>query len=350
MRTPTLKPGKSETLTVIVPAYDAASTIVACLEALAAAGVAGVDVVVVDDGSRDATAALSRARGATVEATAGRTGAGAARNLGVRRSAGDLLIFVDADVCVAPDAVARIEAAFTADPGLAALFGSYDDAPPAPGLVSRTRNLLHHHVHQTGGREAASFWTGLGAVRRDAFEAVGGFAADQRMMEDVRFGRELWRRGHRIELRPEIQGAHLKRWSLRSMLRTDLLDRAIPWSRLILAPGAVNPPGGLNVSAAAKMSVVAVFVLLLAAILGIGFAVAGVAAGFAAAAFAAAAASGCLAWLNRAFLGLVARRLGRIAAVQAVWILALHYTMSGMGFAWVMAERTLGGLRRASAG
>ena len=54
------------------------------------------------------------------------------------------------------------------EPGIAAVFGSYDDEPGAPNLVSQYRNLLHHFVHQTGRTEASTFWTGCGAVRRDA--------------------------------------------------------------------------------------------------------------------------------------------------------------------------------------
>ncbi len=58
------------------------------------------------------------------------------------------------------------------DPALTALFGSYDDAPAAPGLVSQYRNLLHHFVHQQGVfrdeiRPAHTFWTGCGMIRRE---------------------------------------------------------------------------------------------------------------------------------------------------------------------------------------
>ena len=72
-----------------------------------------------------------------------------------------------------------VRAAF-ADSSLAAVLGSYDDRPPASGLVARYRNLLHHFVHQRSRREATTFWTGLGAVRRDAFAALGGFDLHER--------------------------------------------------------------------------------------------------------------------------------------------------------------------------
>ena len=335
-------PSAHPSLGVVVPALDAAATIDACLAGLVEAGVAPEAIVVVDDGSRDATAALARAREARVVATTGRTGAARARNLGATMALGELILFVDADVRVAPDAVRRVLDAFVAAPALAAVFGSYDDTPPAPGLVSRVRNLLHHHVHQEGGGLSASFWTGLGAVRREVFDAVGGFAPDQRMMEDVRFGRALWSEGHRIELRPDIQGAHLKRWTFGSMLKTDLLDRAIPWSRMLLDARTPNPPAALNVAATGRLSVAAVAVSLLAVPLLIAASSAGASVAAGAAATTLLAALAALTWANRRFLLLVGRRLGRAEILPAVGILWSHYAAGGLGFAWVLAERLAG--------
>src|ERR687894_766679 len=94
----------------------------------------------------------------------------------------------------APDELSRIEAAFADDPGLTALFGSYDDRPEAPGAVSGFRNLLHHHVHQGGAGPARTFWAGLGAVRRDAFVAAGGFDEGRYpvpSIEDIELGMRL---------------------------------------------------------------------------------------------------------------------------------------------------------------
>ena len=77
------------------------------------------------------------------------------------------------------DALARVRAAFADDPGLTAVFGSYDDAPPG-GTVAAFRNLLHHHVHHRGAGPASTFWSGLGAIRRDAFLAAGEAALKTR--------------------------------------------------------------------------------------------------------------------------------------------------------------------------
>ena len=125
----------------------------------------------------------------------------------------------------------------TATPRLTALHGSYDDAPSAGGTVSMFRNLLHHHIHQTGAGPAETFWSGLGAVRRTDLLAVGGFDGvryPHPSIEDIELGHRLAVAGGRLRLDPTIQGTHLKRWTLRSMLWTDFARRGVPWVALQL--------------------------------------------------------------------------------------------------------------------
>jgi hypothetical protein len=168
---------------------------------------------------------------------------------------------------VARGAVDRVIRAFAEDPGLAAVFGSYDDDPRAPALVSRYRNLLHHFVHQEGNSQAATFWAGLGAVRRAVFLAVGGFDAARfarPSIEDIELGYRLRRAGHRIRLDRALQGKHLKRWGLWSMLRTDVTCRALPWARLILETR--HAPEDLNLRASQRVSCVLSGVALAAAL------------------------------------------------------------------------------------
>ncbi len=199
------------TLSVIVPATDAPATLGQCLNAINAADEGPDEVIVVAD--------------------RGLTGPAHARNAGARRSRGALLAFVDADVEVHPDAFARIRAAFDVDPDLDVVFGSYDDAPAAMGAVSGFRNLLHHHVHQSSPGVSATFWSGLGAVRRDTFEACGGFDEDHfrhASVEDVELGVRLTCSGCRAVLDPALQGTHLKAWTLRSMIHSDFSRRAVP--------------------------------------------------------------------------------------------------------------------------
>jgi hypothetical protein len=207
-----------ERISTIIPATDRPATLDAALAAIRAAAEPPEEIIVVDE-------------------PAGRGPAGT-RNDGAQQSSGEILVFVDSDVEVHADAFTRIRRAFEAEPDLAAIFGSYDDDPRAGGIVSDFRNLLHHHVHHAGAGPAATFWAGLGAVRRDAFVDVGGFDESRfprASIEDIDLGARLHAAGRRITLDPRIQGTHLKRWTLRTMVQTDLLGRGVPWVELILS-------------------------------------------------------------------------------------------------------------------
>ena len=187
-----------------------------------------------------------RRRGVSIVATGVRSGPAVARNLAAKSARGSSLFFVDADVLLAHGALERAHAALKADPGLAGVFGTYDDAPTDPGVVSRFKNLLHHHTHSTHPGPVGTFWAGCGAIRRGIFDSVGGFLSSYGCpsVEDIELGMRATAAGHRIEIDPRLQCTHLKRWTLSSMVVTDIVHRAVPWSRLLLSAGSI--PSTLN--------------------------------------------------------------------------------------------------------
>jgi GT2 family glycosyltransferase len=230
------------------------------------------------------------------------------------RAGADVLAFVDSDVVVRPDAFARIRRAFAADPELCAVFGSYDDAPEAPGAVSGFRNLLHHHVHQSCPGSARTFWAGLGAVQRDAFLAVGGFDEHRYpdpSIEDIELGMRLADAGGRIDLDPELQGKHLKAWTLAEAARTDFARRGVPWARLLWERRRI--PNDLNLGWRHRGSAAA-SLLAIAAIAARRPAPAG-------------AAVLALVVLNRSFYALLLRRRGPAEAAAGVGLHALHHAI-----------------------
>ena len=277
-------------LSAVVPATDRPDSLARCLEAIRQANDAPEEVVVVDE--------------------CGLPGPAAARNDGARRAGGDVLVFVDADVLPHADAFERIRSAFES-PDLIAVFGSYDDAPEAPGTVSSFRNLLHHHVHQQAAGPAATFWAGLGAVRREAFLSVGGFDPERyptASIEDIELGTRLAPVGE-IRLDPLLLGTHLKRWTLRSMVLTDFFRRGVPWASLLLRERAGTQV--LNLGWRHRLSALACMVFA-AAVPGRRVRLAF----WSAAAFVA---------LNRSFYALLLRRRGGHVASIGIGLHALHH-------------------------
>jgi len=280
---------------VVVPATDQPATLDRCLAAIHAADDPPEELVVVD-----APSALSAA---------------AARNAGAARADGDVVVFVDADVVVHRDAFSRIRAAFDGRPGLTAVFGAYDDRPSARGRVSAFRNLLHHHVHLGGAGPAETFWTGLGAVRRDAFLEVGGFDEARfphPSVEDIELGGRLRQRGGTIVLDPAIQGTHLKRWTLRSMIHTDFARRGVPWVALQVRNRRLS--GALNLGWRHRCSALAVLATLLALVLRSPVVALGSVGAFVA--------------LNHAFYRLLVRRRGPLDALLGVALHGVHHLVA----------------------
>jgi cellulose synthase/poly-beta-1,6-N-acetylglucosamine synthase-like glycosyltransferase len=218
------------------------------------------ELIIVDDASQLGAPAVHEAD-SVIDMHGKPRGPAAARNIGAEAARAPLVAFVDADVCVRPDALRRIVEHFRGDPELAAVFGSYDATPAEPDFVSQYRNLLHHYVHQQKGGEVDSFWAGCGAVRRAAFLEVGMFD-DSRytspQIEDIELGYRLRDRGHRIILDPEIQGTHLKRWTFGEMVRANFHHRGLPYAQLLLERRQLLNTQGLSVGNTDKASTVLV--------------------------------------------------------------------------------------------
>jgi glycosyltransferase involved in cell wall biosynthesis len=231
-------------ISVIVPVFNGERFLKRCLVAITASSYQAYEVIVVDDCSTDKSAEISQQYGATVLRMPRQSGPAGARNFGAQEAKGDLLLFVDADVVVKPDTVERVSADFVSHPQIAAVFGSYDEEPAEKNFISQYKNLFHRFVHQQSSSEAATFWAGCGAVRRDIFLAVNGFNAERYprpAIEDIELGYRLCAAGHRILLDKQLQAKHLKHWTLKSMLHADIFCRAVPWSMLILeSQGMVN--------------------------------------------------------------------------------------------------------------
>lgn len=270
MGAPRPSPLNALSVSVIVPVYNGAATLGDTLRSLRDSSCRPGQIIVVDDGSTDASARIAEEFGVTVLSTRGRCGPAVARGIGAEEATGTVLLFLDSDVCVHPGTperegtIARIVRILEERLEVDAVFGSYDTRPTAPNFVSQWKNLSHHFVHQHGAAEAQTFWAGCGAIRKDVFQQVGGFDHAYRgaTIEDIELGYRLRQHGFRILLDPAILCTHAKRWTAWSTWKTDLLYRGIPWTRLILRTGIV--PNDLNVSIAQRISTAVAWLMVLA--------------------------------------------------------------------------------------
>ena len=205
-------------LSIVVPALNEAGAIDATLGALAPLRARGAEVIVVDGGSTDATAA--RARPLADRVLTSPCGRARQMNAGAALASGDALLFLHADTLLPADADLLVGAAMNAG----AAWGRFDvriaGRHPMLGVVAAFMN-------------ARSRWTGVATgdqalfVRRRLFERVGGFA-DQPLMEDVELTRRLRAMGRPACLRARVTTSG-RRWETRGVWRTIFLMWRLRW-------------------------------------------------------------------------------------------------------------------------
>ena len=203
-------------VTLVIPARDASRTISDCLDAAIAvrdrAGSRLARIILVDDGSKDATVAEAERRGIEVRRSGGR-GAGAARNEGFRAATTDLVWFVDSDCVAAPEALElllpHLEPADVGGVG-----GTYGIAPDAT-LLER---LIHEEIMVRHARmpEETNFLATFNVLyRRKILEALDGF--DERYLkgQDAEFAFRVLENGSRLrfERRSVVRHFHADRLS-----------------------------------------------------------------------------------------------------------------------------------------
>ena len=310
-------------VSIIIPVYNGGTQFQQCLNSIFSQN-DWHEIIVIDDASTDDSATYAQQQGTQVIQLDTNHGPAYARNSGAQHATGDILFFVDADVTLHADILRKLHDIFS-DASISAVIGSYDDAPGHDSFLSQYRNLLHHYVHQQGNPVASTFWGACGAIRRDVFLEIGGFDADrypQPSIEDIELGYRLRKAGHSIRLQKDLYIKHLKRWTAKSILRTDFFGRALPWTRLILEQDtAVND---LNIDISGRLSVALMATLLSSIVLIALFPFFGIITLIAALS---------LLWLNRALYKFYWQKRGFWFMVRVVPWHWLYFFYSGLAFA-----------------
>lgn len=200
-------------LSIVVPVLDEEPSIVACLEALAVYRGRGIEVIVVDGGSRDRTLALARS-GADQTFVAPR-GRAAQMNAGATRACGDVLLFLHADTRL-PENADRLVLDGLRMSG--AVWGRFDvrivGHSPALPMIAAAMNLRSRLSGIATGDQAMF-------VRRAAFAECGSFP-DMPLMEDVALSRRLKHISRPLCLHARVETSG-RRWEQHGVFRTILL-------------------------------------------------------------------------------------------------------------------------------
>lgn len=207
-------------ITVVVPAFNASHSISACVAALqrqeAVAG--GFEIIVVDDGSTDGTGQVAEQAGALVLRNEQRLGAAAARNLGIRRAAGEIICFTDADCVPDPGWLAEMKRAL-GDPTVAGCKGIYTSRQERP--VARFVQLEYEDKYDLLRSQPRIDFidTYSAGYRREVLVQNGGFDERFRFVEDQELSFRLAARGYEMVFQPSAVVSHKHSDSVRAYFR-----------------------------------------------------------------------------------------------------------------------------------
>lgn len=215
------------TFSIVIPLYNRPREIDELLESLSRQSCNDFDVVVVEDGSsvrgEEECARWAKRLPLRYDYIPNQGPAGA-RNHGANLCGGDYILFFDSD-CLIPPEYIRLAKEFVKKAPGCALWGGPDAAHPSFTPIQKAISYAMTSPFSTGGirggsERADTFYprTFNMGVRRDAFDAVGGFA-NMRYGEDVDFSMRVLEAGFTLQLRRELFVYHKRRTSLRQFYR-----------------------------------------------------------------------------------------------------------------------------------
>ena len=200
-----MTPGLSA-ISIIIPALNEERNIVPLLENLA--GLGAMEIILADGGSTDRTLDLAAGRAGVVSCGANR---GSQMNAGARAAAGDILLFLHADVRLSPGALDRLREAML-DPLVVG--GDFDIRYAGGDTAARLFTVINRWRRRCG-----VFYGDSGIFcRRDIFEELGGYRPYP-VLEDYEFVRRLSKRGKLVLLDEPIFVSD-RRWRGSSLLGT----------------------------------------------------------------------------------------------------------------------------------
>jgi glycosyltransferase involved in cell wall biosynthesis len=195
-------------VSIIIPNYNYGRSIALCVRAAQAQTYPHTEILVVDDCSTDGSAEIAAAQGVRVISTGRNSGVAVARNLGAERASGEVLVFLDSDVAMNPDAIANAVTLLQEHPEYGAVCGTYEPEPLIrDSLIEEYRSLQQFYLLVKSEGVITTVHTAILAMPAEVFREVGPFNPNLRHTEDQDYGRRISER-HLVLSSLEVRGRH----------------------------------------------------------------------------------------------------------------------------------------------
>lgn len=207
------------TISGIIPTYNAESTLKEVIIALKAQTVSLGEIIVVDDGSNDMSAEIASDCDCKLIKNPIIQGRGSARNIGVKNTNAELILFCDSSNLIPPDFAEKAVRHFK-DPRVSAVFGRIKNDIRLKDPYSRWRAkhlFREHHTYRNDVHEVKCLITYAVILRRNAIEKVGNFDERLKKCEDIDLGKKLTAMGFKIVSDPSLCAYSIRRETMFSL-------------------------------------------------------------------------------------------------------------------------------------
>lgn len=207
------------TISIVIPMFNAQASIGECLHAIGESFDQPLEVIVVDDGSRDGSLAIASKFPIKLVSKNCQGGAAAARNMGIAEAKGDLILLLDSDIIIPKDMITIARQRFAEQPDMAVAQGVYSKVSYYKDIFSQYKNLIFaFRGHQDHQKQVAYVHTACVIGRAKAFK-THQFNENLKRREDIEYGLRLAEEGYKIVTFETMAATHKKQFNLRSFSR-----------------------------------------------------------------------------------------------------------------------------------
>jgi glycosyltransferase involved in cell wall biosynthesis len=222
-------------ISIVIPTYNSSRFMPNLLESIFKQAVEDMEVIIVDDCSKDDTVNIAKKYPVSVIQMEKNGGPARARNRGVNEAKGDIIFFLDSDVLVLDGTVREVKKYFENNPSANCVIGVCATEPLNKGFVP-TYMAMFEYIHLVSARDGrvSVFAPRCGAIKKELFQRVGGYKESYKGADVEDF--ELARRINRVDsihLNPKILVRHQFVNNFNEAVR-NYFKRAVMWIHLFL--------------------------------------------------------------------------------------------------------------------
>ena len=222
-------------ISIVIPTYNVSKFMPGLLDSIFRNKVDDMEVIIVDDCSKDNTVEIARKYPVEVIVLEQNGGPARARNIGVEAAKGDIIFFLDSDVLVMDGTVKEVEDYFKNAPSAQCVIGICATEPLNKGFVPKYMAMFEYiHLLGVPGNKVSVFAPRCGAIKKELFQRLGGYREKYKGADVEDF--ELARRVCETEdiiLNPKMLVRHQFVNNVEEAMR-NYFKRAVMWIHLFL--------------------------------------------------------------------------------------------------------------------